>query len=215
MSLELDSTFGYASELEWGYATRGEEIKRGMYQAGLITAWELQSQAATVLLLALVALTPLWAALIVMIAWALIAASVYHYARKKGLPDLLDARWSKPPSTSLSHWKRWLGDTAISAVRAWLAGIQPYLYCLAVRRLLSGSASGWHNRLARMLVLAVGLTLFGVTTVHHLLRRAGLPERMVFRYSLLAPFLDVPYRTLLSVIVLNAALGLIGASLSS
>jgi hypothetical protein len=36
-------------------------------------------------------------------------------------------------------------------------GVQPYVYYLAVRRLLSGSAKGWHNRFARMLVLAVGL----------------------------------------------------------
>jgi hypothetical protein len=214
MSLEFDSTFGYSAELNWGYGTRADEIKRGIYAAGFLTAWELQSQAATVVLIALVALGPVWAALGVMIAWALIATSIYHYARRRGLPDLLDARWSKPPTTSLLQWRRWLGATMISAARAWLAGIQPYLYCLAVRRLLSGSAHGWPMRLARMLVLAVGLTLFGVTAVHHLLRRSGLSEQKVLRYSLLGPFLNVPYRTLLSVIVLNAAIALSGASLS-
>jgi hypothetical protein len=47
-----------------------------------------------------------------------------------------------------------------------------------------------------------------------LLRRSGLSEQKVLRYSLLGPFLNVPYRTLLSVIVLNAAIALSGASLS-
>jgi hypothetical protein len=215
MSLEFDSTLSYSAELDWGYGTRADEVKRGIYAAGLITAWEIQSQAATVVLVGLVALAPLWSALVLMIAWALVATSIYHYARRKGLPDLLDAKWSKPPTTSLLQWKQWLGATMVSAARAWLAGIQPYLYCLAVRRLLSGSANGWRRRLAKVFVLAVGLTLFGVTAVHHLLLRSGLSEQKVLRYSLLGPFLNIPYRTLLSVIVVNAAMTLVGVSLSS
>lgn len=51
-----------------------------------VAAWELQSQIATVVLVALVALASLSITLGVMIAWSLLATVVYFVARRRGLP---------------------------------------------------------------------------------------------------------------------------------
>jgi hypothetical protein len=210
MSWDFDGTLAYSPDVEWDIGPRLEEVRLGIYKAGLVTVWEVQSQLATLALLAMAALTPIWLAMATMIAWALIATCAYRYARRKGFPDMLEASWRRPPAEP-KRWGRWLGSVCVSGVRAWLAGIQPYLYCLAVGRVLAAPAQSWRRGLVRKSILVVGCTLFGVTAVHHLLRRAGIAERQAFRYSLLGPFLNVPYRVMLTFIAVDVILGRVNA----
>jgi hypothetical protein len=63
----------------------------------------------------------------------------------------------------------------------------------------------------RRLVLLVGMTMFGVTVAEQLLRAAGYEGRKLLHLASIGPFLNVPYRVLLSAVfvaVLNSAFGL-------
>jgi len=88
-------------------------------------------------------------------------------------------------------------------VRVWLAGFQAFVFSRASRRVLTGRRRA-RNRLVRVGLLGVGLTLFGVTTAEHLLRRAGYRGDHLLRLCLIGPFLNVPYRTFLSAAVTHA-----------
>ena len=105
---------------------------------------------------------------------------------------------------------RWLGKIGASIVRVWMVGLQAFVYSRTAGRVLLQPARCWRTRLTRIAVLGVGLTLFGVAAAHHMLAKAGLPEDRVLKLSFIGPFLNVPYRILLSAIVVNAALGLAG-----
>jgi hypothetical protein len=102
----------------------------------------------------------------------------------------------------------WLAGTSLSVVKAWLAGVQPYLYCLLLSRFFAGTAAGWRVRSARLALVGAGLTFFGVTAAHHILRKSDLKDEQVWRLSLAGPFLNVPYRIALSAVLLNAVLHL-------
>jgi len=185
-------------------------------EVGALTVWEIQSQLATFVLISLVALAPVEVTIGVMVTWAMLATIAYSFGRQRGFPDLLETRWSAAPKTH-GWWRCWIVATLISLLKTWLAGIQPYLYTRLFCPVLALSIRRWYVSLARCLILTVGLTLFGVTAAHHLLRRAGLGDRQVLGYGLLGPLLNVPYRVFLSAFIINAALsfaGSIGVGLS-
>jgi len=209
MQSGLDAALGISSPT-LGLEAQADHLSRAhksLYEVSFLTAWEIQSQVAAVVLIALVALASVWATLGVMIAWSLVATCLYYYGRKRGLPDVLDTQWSIPRAKA-GQWREWLRETTFSLLKAWLAGLQPFLYSLTFCRILPRPVNCWRLRVARMAVLAIGLTLFGVTAAHHMLHKAGLPDDKVLKLSFLGPFLNVPYRILLSAIIFNAALQL-------
>jgi hypothetical protein len=204
MYSDLESTLGItspAAELE-ADAQIYAAARRGLYQAGLVTVWEAQSQLATVVLITLVAFAPLVATLAVMVCWSLVATFAYYHARLRGLPDVFDTRWSRPPPHA-GRWLRWFMNTTVSFVKAWLAGVQPYLYAKAVSGFLARPAVRLRTRIYRAAVLTAALILFGVTAAHHLLRQAGLPDRNVLPLCCVGSVLNVTYRVVLSAIIVG------------
>jgi hypothetical protein len=179
-----------------------ERLRQGVTGVGLVAVWEVQSQLATIALVGLLATTSIIPALVVMLCWSFIACAVYCYSRRNGMPDLLEGGGER---TSMSRRRRVsaAGGAAMALLKAWLAGVQPFLYSRTVCRLLSRPVTCRRIRLVRGAVLLVGLTLFGVTTAHHMLRRAGYSEHRIFQLSIAGSCLNVPYRVLLSAAVLN------------
>ncbi|HLF77933.1 MAG TPA: hypothetical protein VJB57_10635 [Dehalococcoidia bacterium] len=170
--------------------------------AAFFVAWEAQSQVASVAFVALVAFGSIWLALPVMLSWALIATLVYSTARSKGCPDILERDRPEPRATTSGRLRR----AICSVFKIWCAGFQAFVFTRASRVLVRRRRCAWH-RLTRFGVLAVGLTLFGVSTTEHLLRNAGYRGSTLLQLSLLGPFLNVPYRTLLSAAVAQAIWG--------
>jgi hypothetical protein len=169
---------------------------------GLVAAWEIQSQLATFALIGLLAVMSVLPALAIMLCWSLVAGVVYCHGRRRGMPDLLEAQANSEPALARRRMTI-VGSTLLSVTKAWLAGVQPFLYSRTACRVLTRPANCWRLRLARQAVLFVGLTLFGVTTAHHMLRKAGYSEGSIVRLSLAGSCLNVPYRILLSAAVLN------------
>jgi hypothetical protein len=203
MGVDPDLALGTSSLTDWEAEVAVQQNRwRSCYEVGALTVWEIQSQISTLVLVALVAVLPIWTVLPIMITWALIATVAYSVGRRKGLPDVLEAEWpiSAPSRT---EWRRLVGVAALALVKAWLAGLQPFIYARICRRVLLQPVRTWWSQVQRVIVLCAGLTLFGVTTAHHLLRLAALPERRAFRLLLVGPFLNVPYRVLLSALVIN------------
>jgi hypothetical protein len=189
-----------AVEIELAIAIQEPPIWRGV---GMVAAWEAQSQLATLVMVALVAMVSGWWAFGIMLGWSLIATVVYYHARKRGLPDLLERRneVAEAPERSL------VGSlvTAVgSGVKVWLVGVQAFVYSRTLGRVFNTPARCWRTRVARSTVLGLGLTLYGVTTCHHLLRRAGYSDGGVLRLSLVGSLLNVSYRVLLGAIVIDA-----------
>jgi hypothetical protein len=170
-----------------------------------VAAWELQSQIATVVLVALVALAPLWVALGVMIAWSLTATVTYFVARRRGLPDLLEIG---RPDLSLSGQpsSRLLALLMLFAIKVWFVGLQAYVYSKTLCPVLDRKDG---HRMARLGVVAMGLTLFGVSASQHMLGRAGYESRRALALGFLGSFLNVPYRVLLSATVVHTTMGLL------
>jgi hypothetical protein len=170
---------------------------------GFLGAWEAQSQLSTFVLVALSALLPVWLAFVPMLVWSLLATVVYCHARERGVPDLLDA--AQPAKSQervgLCSLAR---SMSVSAVKVWLAGVQSVLYARTCCRVLGKPAAGW-RKVARFGVLGVGLTMFGVTTSHHVLRRAGYQGASLLRLGFVGSFLNVPYRVLLSALFIDLA----------
>lgn len=170
---------------------------------GLLSIWEAQSQLSTVVLISLTALLPVWLAIGPMLAWSLIATVAYHLARQRGLPDVLDSA-----GAVARRGRGVLGllrTGCLTAGRAWLAGFQAFLYTRTARRLLTNPARCRSRRLTRAGVVGLGLTLFGVSTTHHLLQRAGFSGSALLRLGFLGSLLNVTYRVLLSALVLDLA----------
>jgi hypothetical protein len=174
--------------------------RRSRLDAAFVIGWEAQSQLATLAYLALVAFGSLWLALPVMLTWAMLATAVYFVMRRRGYPDILEHSLPEAGATS-SHRVRCV---AASCVKVWCAGLQASLYTRVTRQVLAPSDSGW-RRLARPGLLLLGLTMFGVSTAHHLLGRAGFQGKRLLRMAVAAAFLNVVYRTLLSAAVTHAA----------
>ncbi|HWC30409.1 MAG TPA: hypothetical protein VG845_10040, partial [Dehalococcoidia bacterium] len=128
---------------------------------------------------------------------------VYCYARERGLPDLVTVqrpKTGKGPSAFLRH-------AAGSVVKVWFVG----LHNLVFARLAAGALRGLPCRMTRwrrLAVLSLGMTLFGVTTAEHLLRKAGFSGNPLLHRGLIGPFLNVPYRIFLSAAVMHGAIEL-------
>jgi hypothetical protein len=136
-----------------------------------------------------------------MLVWSLVATIVCCNARRRGFPDLL-ARYDCPTNTRRPEVR--LRSSAWFVVRIWLAGVQAFIFSRTFRRHLTGRRRT-SKRLFRVALLGAGLTLFGVTTAEHLLRRAGYRGDQLMRLCLIGPFLNVPYRAFLSAAVTHAA----------
>jgi hypothetical protein len=189
-----------AVEIELAVAIQEPPVWRGV---GMVAAWEAQSQLATMVMVALVAMVSAWWAFGIMLAWSLIATVVYDHARKRGLPDLLE-RGDEQEEPSRRGFAASLVAAATSAVKVWLVGVQAFVYSRTLGRVFNTPARCWRTRLARSTVLGLGLTLYGVTTCHHLLRRAGYSDGGVLRLSLVGSLLNVSYRVLLGAIIIDA-----------
>lgn len=202
--MSLETMLGIeAQELEIEFEAGGNvQHSRPFQDVGFLGLWEIQSQVATVAFFLLLTFLPIWAVIACMVAWSLIATVVYYRARQRGLPDLLETRWEAPPVRE-GGWSRWFGATGLSMAKAWMAGVQPFIYTRVAGPILSRPVMCWRGRLARVAIVAVGCTLFGASTAHHLIQRAGVPRASVLRYSLIGPFLNVPYRVLLGALVLH------------
>jgi hypothetical protein len=133
-----------------------------------------------------------------MLAWSLAATLAYPCARRRGLPDILEAH--EQPAQRLPRVRSLL----LQGFGVWSAGCQAFLFSKAYRFVLRRQGTRLHRFLHRLLLL-VGLTLFGVTTAEHMLRRAGYGGGRLLRLSLIAPFLNVPYRVFLSASVAHFA----------
>ncbi len=171
-----------------------------------VVGWEVQSQIAALLLVTLVAFVSIWIALATMLVWSLVATFVYCYARERGLPDLVTVQ---RPKTGHGR-SAFIRHAAGSAVKVWFVG----LHNLVFARLACGALSGLpcrSTRWRRLAVLGLGMTLFGVTTAEHLLRRAGFSEVSLLRRGLIGPFLNVPYRIFLSAALMHGVIQLFHA----
>ena len=168
--------------------------------------WEVQSQLATVTLVSLIAFVSIWAALATMLVWSLVAHLLYHHARDHGLPDLVTVEAPRRGSGSSAF----LRHAAGSAVRVWFVGLHNLVFArVACSGLRSGE--GVAGCLRRIAILALGMTLFGVTTTEHLLRRAGFSGRVLLSRGLIGPFLNVPYRIFLSAAAMHAVFSVMDA----
>jgi hypothetical protein len=171
-----------------------------------VVLWEVQSQLATIILISLIAFVSIWAALATMLVWSLIAQLVYHSARERGLPDLVTVEAPKRgcgSSTFLRH-------AAGSVVRVWFVGLHNLVFAKAACSGLRGG-EGFSGGLRRSAILGVGMTLFGVTTAEHLLRRAGFSGPSLLYRGLIGPFLNVPYRIFLSAAVMHGVISVMNA----
>jgi hypothetical protein len=170
---------------------------------GLLSVWEAQSQLSTIVLISLTAVLPVWLAIVPMLAWSLVATVAYHLARQRGLPDVLDSA-----GVLARRGRGVLGllkAGCLTAGRAWLAGFQAFLYTRTARGLLNSPARCSSRRLTRAGVVGLGLTLFGVSTTHHLLQKAGFSGGALLRLGFVGSLLNVTYRVLLSALVLDLA----------
>ena len=175
--------------------------------AAFLALWEVQSQVATVAYIGLVAFTSLWVTLGAMLAWSLIATVIFCYARERGYPNILNS--VKCPSTAAGITVIW--HAATSFFSAMLGGIHAFVYTRCTSALLSEKPVAGPRRFLRRLILVVGMTMFGVTVAEQLLRSAGYSGRRLLHLASIGPFLNVPYRVLLSAVfvaVLNSTLGL-------
>jgi hypothetical protein len=163
--------------------------------AAFVLGWEAQSQLASVTYVGLTAFGSIWLAFPVMLAWSLVATVIYCFARRRGAPDLLTVEVRGRNKARGFN----LGTIAASLAKVWMAGFQAFAFSRVSGRALDLQGTRCiRRRLLRLVLLFVGLTLFGVSTAEHLLRRAGYQGSQLVKLSLLGPFLNVPYRVLLS-----------------
>jgi hypothetical protein len=176
-----------------------------------VAGWELQSQVSSIVLVAFARFGSLNSAIPVMLLWSLLTTLVFHHARLAGRPDLLErTSWG----TRSRVLRVRLLSAGWSALKAWLAGIQAFIYTRVFRGVIATEAHCLRSKVSRFTVLGVGLTIFGVPTAHHLLRTAGYQRQTLLRLGFLAACLNVPFRVVASGIVVNLTLGLLPLPLS-
>jgi hypothetical protein len=177
-----------------------------VHEVGFVAAWKIQSSLATVAFIAFVALIHLGFALMIMMAWSLLATLIYHRARLMGLPDLFEN--SRVTTSGGKGWYMRAITTVLTLAKAFVVGVQPFIYCRTVGCLLRPAGS-LPARAVRSAVLWAGLTLFGVTATHHLLSKAGYSGGRLLNLSYVGTALNVPYRMLVSAVLVNAFAGII------
>lgn len=182
----------------------GLRSKVPWHSIGFLSFWEIQSQLSAIVLIALLAFVSPLLALGPMLVWSLLATVVYYQARERGVPDVLEAVSITVPRSAndLFACARTVG---VIAGRVWLAGFQSFVYARVVCPLLARTSTGPRRRLVRIAVVAVGLTLFGVSTSQHVLRKAGFRGAQLLRFGFLGSVLNVGYRVLLSALLLDVA----------
>jgi hypothetical protein len=167
------------------------------HKAAFLVFWEGQGHLSSITYVALVAFVNIWLAFGAMFVWSVLATLLFCAARERGYPNLLSEL--KAPERRAGH----LASYAFGSVmRAWFGGLNAFVYARCSRLLLvrkEGCCKA--RRIARVGVLVLGLTLFGVTSAEHLLRTAGYNGRKLLRMSLIGPFLHVPYRLMVSAAV--------------
>ncbi len=168
-----------------------QEMNRSLRHGSFLACWQVQSKLAAISLLALVAISP-WLALIVMMAWSLAATAVYYEARRRGVPDLL-------VNPTAPH--RMAMRTGHIVGRVWLIGLSAYAFANILRPVLLRPSA-----IARGAVLGVGLTLFGVSTSMHMLQVAGFTGPRLLAISLVGAVMNVPYRIFCSALTLHLIL---------
>ena len=164
------------------------------HKAAFIALWEGQGHLSSLACVALVAFASIWIALGAMFVWSVLATLFFCTARERGYPNLLTCL--APPKREAGHLA---GYALGSFARAWLSGVNAFIYSRCSGSVLAQKQGSCRaRRFARVGVLGVGLTLFGVTSAEHLLRTAGYSGSRLLRMSLIGPFLHVPYRVLVS-----------------
>lgn len=175
--------------------------------AAFVALWEVQSQIATIAYVGLVAFTSWWVTLGVMLSWSLVATLAFWYARERGYPNILNA--VECPRSEAGIKVAWRAATSVfSAV---VGGVHAFIYTRCTSALLGDKPVAGPRRFLRRLVLLVGMTMFGVTVAEQLLRAAGYEGRKLLHLASIGPFLNVPYRVMLSAVfvaILNSTLGL-------
>jgi len=171
--------------------------RRVIKQGGFLACWQVQAKISTLVMFGLIAYS-VWMALIVMLAWALLATFVYYVARQRGLPDLL----ANPAAGSGAAMR-----TGQILGGLWLVRINAFFFANVVRPLLRDGAV--RSKLVRGAVLGTGLTLFGVTTNQHMLQAAGYRGARLLALSTFGSFLNVPYRIFSGAITLHLLVELI------
>lgn len=168
------------------------------HKAAFLAFWEGQGHLSSFAYVALVAFASIWVAFAAMLVWSVLATLIFWTAREHGYPNLLSEM--ETPKRQAGHLARY---AAGSCVRAWFAGLNAFAYARCTRFLIAEKEGCCRaRRFARVGALAVGLTLFGVTSAEHLLRSAGYKGKQLLRMSLLGPVLHVPYRLLVSAAVI-------------
>jgi hypothetical protein len=168
--------------------------------AGFVTAWAIQARLSGIMLLAILALVSFWVALVVMLAWGIVATIVYFHARERGAPDLIEL------PTRAYHRAGAIGRTMHVGVRLFgllVIGIPALLYTRLAPLADRVPVGGTHSLHIQRISLFFGLTFFGVTTAHHILRRSGYSGSSLLRLSCLGSCLNVGYRVLAGAFVLN------------
>jgi hypothetical protein len=172
------------------------------HKAIFILFWEGQSQLSAIAYVALVAFGSFWLALGVMLAWSLTATVFFCAARERGYPNLLSTEILPKRSSTSQPLVHALGACG----RAWLSGVHAFIFARCSCVVLAEKRGCCRARTAvRLLVLVFGLTFFGVSTAEHMLRTAGYAGKKLVRLSLIGPFLNVPYRVLVSTAVVALA----------
>lgn len=167
-------------------------------KAAFVLFWEGQSQVSSIAYVGLVAFGSIWLAFGVMLAWSLLATVFFCAARERGYPNILSIRALPKRDVSTNAVLHATG----AVLRAWMAGVHAFVFARASHVLLldkQGCCKA--RRFARFGVLGFGMVFFGVSTAEHMLRTAGYTGRKLTRLSLIGPFLNVPYRVLLSAAV--------------
>ncbi len=164
----------------------GAEVRTAVKLGTLVACWQIQSKLAALTLLLLVAVS-VWWALLVMLAWSIVATTAYVVARERGVPDILAL--SAPTSSGPRRAGTSLGQL-------WLVGLNAFVFARVFRPFLERPAESLPRRTGRLLLMAAGLTVFGVTIAQHLLYHAGFRGPQLLLFGVLGSVLNVPFRVL-------------------
>ncbi len=169
-------------------------------ETGFATAWALQARLAGLALLAAVAFFSVWLALAATLGWSLIATSAYFHIREGGAPDLLEIQFRRGATGSRGN----CGSALYCAFRVLLIGPPAFVFAKLAALTMNRSACKGVRSWLSPAALVVGLTLFGVTSTHHLLQHAGYRGSNLLHLSYGGSLLNVGYRVVIGALIINA-----------